>query len=310
MPRLVVVGSLNQDITIRTPRFPRPGETLLAGPCDRYPGGKGANQAVAAARLGATVTMLGAVGCDESGAALGANLEANGVGRRLIQVPHRATGIAVITVDPTGENTILVAPGANHELGPDHVAAAADSIAAADAVLLQLEIPLTTVWAAVETAREAGTAVVLNAAPATTLADELLRRVDCLVVNHAEALEVLDAAPDLDGPQLLEALHARTGGLVVVTYGRDGARAFDGRTHVVQDAFDVRSVDAVSAGDAFVGALATALAEATPVAQALRFACAAGALATTRAGAQPSLPRRDEVALLANGGGEPQNGPA
>lgn len=293
------------DLVVRAPRLPRPGETLLGEASAMSGGGKGANQAVAAARLGAGVAMVGRVGYDAFGHALRDGLAAEGIDVTCVERAERPSGVALITVDRDGENTIVVAPGANAALLPAHLArdtVAGAAVANAEWLVVQLESPLDTVREALRRAQAAGTRCLLNAAPATPLDDELLAALDVLVVNRGEGESLASMPAGTDAPALARALSARGPGLVVVTLGADGAVAIDGEGRLLQQPpFAVRAVDSTAAGDAFVGALATALLEQQDVEAALRFASAAGALATTRAGAQDSLPTRAEVeALLAS----------
>ena len=300
---VLVVGSLNQDLVVPVPRHPRPGETAIGGDLARHPGGKGANQAVAAARMGAAVRMVGRVGDDAFGRALIANLKREGVDTRgvraLAGVP---TGVALITVDPRGENAIVVSPGANARLGPENLSPA--EFTGARVVLLQLEVPLDAVREAARLGKEAGALVILNAAPAQKLPEELLALLDLLVVNEHEAAAILEAAPPETPEEALA--QARTLSqrvpVAVITLGERGL-AYAGREDAgTLPAFPVQAVDTTAAGDAFVGALAAALAEGASLPDALRLGAAAGALAATQPGAQPSMPRRDEVvALLARG---------
>ena len=291
--RIVVVGSLNMDLVVRAQHLPAAGETVLGESFATFPGGKGANQAVAAARLGAAVTMIGAVGGDAFGATLRSGLEAAGVAARLAVV-DAPTGVALITLDAAGENTIVVAPGANALLGLGAVGSQCEALAA-DVLALQLEVPLPAVATAIALARAAGTRIQLNAAPAQPLPAELLARLDVLVVNRGEAELLAGTAEDTAPEELAHALQSLGPGLVVVTLGAKGALARHGDLTFVQAGFHVKVVDTVAAGDAFAAAFAVATAEDMPVADALRFACATGALATTKHGAQPSLPTRDEV---------------
>ena len=277
VPRIAVVGSVNLDLVARVPRLPAPGETLAAGDLRRVPGGKGANQALAARRLGADVTLVAAVGDDAAGDEALALLRHDGVRLDgLRREPGHPTGHALITVDDSGETTIVVAAGANAtlEVSPDDVRGA-------DAVLTVLEIPDSAVAAAVQ---HATGLVVLNAAPARALPSELLGRIDLVVVNTAEyaAIEGLDAAK-----------------AVAVTAGAEGAvLRRDGREVAGAQPPPVDVVDGTAAGDAFTAALTVALLDGASDTDALRRACAAGALAVTRAGAQPSLPTASELAAV------------
>jgi ribokinase len=275
--RIAVVGSVNLDLVARVSRLPAPGETLAASGLTRVPGGKGANQALAARRLGAEVILVAAVGDDPAADEALALLRRDGVlldGLR--REPGHPTGHALITVDDSGETTIVVAAGANATLQ-----VTADDVRGADAVLTVLEVPDSAVAAAAE---HATGLVVLNAAPARAVAPELLRRVDLVIVNSAEfaAIEGLDAA-----------------GAVAVTSGGDGAVLRRGGREVARaEPPPVTVVDGTAAGDTFTAALLVALLEGASDADALRRACAAGALAVTRAGAQPSLPTAAELAAV------------
>ena len=290
---ILVVGSLNMDLVVSVPRHPRPGETLLGGAFHTFPGGKGANQAVAAARLGKPVRMIGRVGADEFGEALLATLQNDGVDTRFVQQDAQAaSGVALITVSADGQNTIVVAAGANGCLSVQDVAAAEEAFIDAGAVVLQLEIPLPAVEAAARLGRKHGAAGVLNPAPAQPLSPELLALTDYLVPNQSE-LELLSGEPDLE--RGIRALLERGVRNLVVTLGERGARWVSAAGSLDVPAFAVRAVDTVAAGDAFVGAFAAALAEGRPPRDVLLRGNAAGALAVTRAGAQPSLPARVEL---------------
>lgn len=310
--RVVVVGSTNLDLAVTTPSLPRPGETVLGDGFRTAPGGKGANQAVAAARAGADCAFVGAVGQDGFAAELRGSLAGAGVDvQRLRSVPG-PSGVALIAVDSTAENLIVVAPGANGTLtslaGPDRAV-----IEAADVLLCQLEVPVPAVVQAAGWARSAGTAVVLNAAPSRRLPAELLDAVDLLVVNQVEAAVVAevpdpgadpgaDPGTDLDG--LLDVLLLRVP-RVAVTLGARGVRYADrSGLRLAVGAPTVAAVDTTAAGDAFTGALAVAWAEqgrpveAASVTAALRWACAAGAVCARRPGACTALPARDEIDAL------------
>jgi ribokinase len=300
-PHITVVGSLNMDLVVRAPRIPRTGETIIGGDFRQVPGGKGANQAVAAARLGARVSMVGRVGRDGFGQTLLENLAADGIDQTfVIQDPEAATGVALIVVEDAGQNSIVVASGANARLSPDDVEAAEVALARADVLLLQLESPLETVSRAAEMAHAHGVAVVLNPAPARPLPASLLSLVDVLVPNESETA-LLSDRPVADRAQAEAAAAALLElgvGTVILTLGERGAllAGTDGVRQV--PAFEVAPVDTTAAGDAFVGGFAVALAEGRAMAEAARWGNAAGALATTKPGAQPSLPTRRAVAEL------------
>ena len=322
VPRVTVLGSLNTDISLAVPHLPGPGETVLsAAGAVTGGGGKGANQAVAAARLGAAVRMVGCCGDDEFGARLRAGLAAEGVDAAGVRViAGAASGVALITVDAAGENAIAVAAGANGLAGEEEVAAA--FAAPCDALVLSAEIPAGVIAGVLAGAREAGATCVLNLAPAPDGAVGLLAGgVDWLVVNEQEAATLLGrpVAGEADGPDgpdgaagpgdgarraaaALTGLGARH---VVITLGAAGAALAhapggDGTETELVPGFSVASVDSVGAGDAFVGALAVALAAGVEPAGAVRAACAAGAAATTRRGAQAALPGPADV-LAATG---------
>ncbi|MFC7309627.1 ribokinase [Streptomyces monticola] len=299
------MGSLNMDLSVTVGRLPRPGETVSGTDVVRGAGGKGANQAVAAARLGARVRMVGLVGADAYGDELLDGLTAEGVDTAAVrQLPHAATGLALIVVQGGGENTITLSPGANHRLDPEVLGELSRTAppGPSDTVLLQLEIPLPSVLAAARAARTAGARVVLNAAPLprqpSVLAD-LLAYVDVLVVNESEAQGLLGGPPGPDG-WLGHAgrLRGLGPGTVVITLGAAGAVAVDGTHRHTQPGFPVEALDAVGAGDAFCAELAHALGDGAALQAAVRRACAAGALATTRPGAQAALPTRAEVDAL------------
>lgn len=299
---IVVVGSLNMDLVVRAPRLPRPGETLSGGPFATYPGGKGANQAVAAARLGAQVAMVGRVGEDAFGSELAGVLAAAGVDASEVRVaPGTASGVALIAVEDGGQNMIVIAPGANAALDAAAVQAAAPLISSCRALLLQLESPLPAVTAAARLARAAGATVIFNPAPAPAgpLPPDLLASVDYIAPNETEAAALLGDDVPADPLDLARALRERLGvPAAVVTLGERGAALADASGAVLQPAFPVRAVDATAAGDAFIGGFAAALVAGLPPSEALRWGCAAGALATTRPGAQASLPTRAELLAL------------
>ena len=287
------------DLVVRSPRFALAGETILGHAFSTIPGGKGANQAVAARRMGAEVAMIGRVGDDEFGSTLRRDLADEGINVECLQVtPGESSGVALITVDDDGENTIIVVPGANGRLTIDDVESARALIAGADILLMQLEIPLPVVERAARIASETGATEILNAAPARALPGSLLSLVDYLVVNEAEALLVAGTAtgsPE-EAARTLLSTGVRN---VVVTLGPEGSLLVpsDGAS-VAVPAYRVRPIDTTAAGDGFAGAFAVALADGVHAPQALRWGNAEGALAVTREGAQPSLPTRSEVAAF------------
>jgi ribokinase len=296
-PRVTVLGSVNMDISVSVPRLAGPGETVLGSAARMQPGGKGANQAVAAARLGATVRMAGCCGDDDFGATCRAALAAAGVdGSGIRPVPRTVTGLALIAVDAAGENTITVAPGANALASEPEVAAAL--AAPAEVLVLSAEIPLATAAAAVDRARAAGVTTVLKLAPVPAGADRLLASgVDWLVVNVPEAAALLGRALAGPGPVLAAAADLAAAGArhVVITAGPDGAVLSGAAGDHVVPGLRVAAVDSVGAGDAFVAALAVTVAAGLDAVRAVQLACAAAATAVTRPGAQEGLPRGADV---------------
>lgn len=295
--RVCVLGSVNMDLVARAPRLPEPGETVLGGPFGAFPGGKGANQAVAAARMGAAVAFIGRVGADSNGRALRGALAREGLDlSALSETREAATGVALITVDASrGENTIVVASGANHTLTARDVEAGAGLIRSAGVLLLQLEVPPEANEAGAEIARAAGRPIVLNAAPSSRLGQDMLEAVQVVVANRGEAASLASLAPDVP-PEVLARELLRLGAKsAVVTLGSDGAVVAAGGEVLPVETPGVEAVDTVGAGDAFCGALAAMLAEGRDLADAARIGCVAGALATTTPGAIPSLPVRDAV---------------
>lgn len=305
--RIVVVGSLNMDLVTRTPRIPVPGETIIGHEFFNAPGGKGANQAVAAARLGAKVSMVGRVGKDDYGNALLSTLAADGVDCSFVFTDEdTATGIASILVDDAGQNSIVVAPGANARLQPKDVDRVEEVIARADVLLLQLEIPLETVIRAAELARFHTVPVVLNPAPARPDLGSLLPLVDILIPNESEAalLTGLPVGMKIETTAVINALRKTGIDVSILTLGAEGALLVEKTDTEQIPAFPIHPVDTTAAGDAFVGGFAVAFAEKKPLPEAVRWGNAAGGLAATKLGAQPSLPSRQAVLNLLSKGGE------
>jgi ribokinase len=312
--KVAVVGSINIDLVTQVTRFPRPGETIIGGDLETIAGGKGANQAVAAARLGAEVTMVGRVGDDVFASQLKLNFAAEGIDVAHVSTSSdTASGVALILVDKAGQNIIVVASGANAKVTPKDIENAAAAIAAADVLLLQLEIPLESVIRAAQIAHEQGVKVVLNPAPARPLAADLLSLIDFLIPNESESSALMSALP-ATGPEemLASAAMLRTFGVdtVILTAGEQGAFLAEAGGNRRFPAFFLEQVvDTTAAGDAFVAGLATAIAEGKHLSEAILWGNAAGMLAVTRAGAQPSLPSRAEVeALLVKATAEQRQG--
>ncbi len=292
MPRVLVVGSVNMDLVVETPSFPRLGETLFGSMFATHPGGKGANQAVAAARLGATVTMLGRVGKDAFGRELKAGLAHEGINTRwVIETPAASTGIAAITVC-NADNAIIVVPGANGCLSPSDLNSAEDAFAETDVVLAQLEIPVPTVEHAAELAARHGKPFILNPAPAMRLSDSLLSRCALITPNEYELATALGQT----GVRWQNSLSALPG-RVVMTAGKEGAY-FSDRTGALhhQPAFSVTATDTTGAGDTFNGALVTFWS--LGIAEAVHRACAASALSVTKPGAQGGMPTLAELNIF------------
>ncbi len=297
--KILIVGSLNMDLVVNVARHPQIGETILGGKFETFPGGKGANQAVAAARMGSAVKMIGCVGQDGFGDELRANAAKDGIDIQHIAVNEKeATGIALITVDAEGQNTIVVASGANLALTPTSLRAAQQAFADADVLVTQLESPLETVSEALAVAVEHNLKVVLNPAPAQPLSADILSKVDYLIPNEREAMQVIGAETLDSAIDQLLGMGVRN---LIITLGEKGVLivTVDGRTQIPP--YPVKAIDTVAAGDAFVGAFATGLAEGMSVEQAVQLGNAAAAISVTRHGAQPSLPTRKEVNEFSGG---------
>jgi ribokinase len=302
---IVVVGSLNADLVQRVERFPRPGETVTGSDLDIVPGGKGANQACAAALLGGQVEMVGRVGSDPFGPMLIESLARAGAGTSKIQVSATSTGTAAILVLPSGENLIVISPGANGKLTPQDVAQSLGTLEPGAILLSQLEVRLETTRSALEIARQHGATTILDPAPAQTLSSEILGLVDFLTPNQTEAALLLDRSREIESYEDAEnaackllvrgpsTVIVKLGALGVVIANEEGCQRVPG--------FPVQAVDSTAAGDTWNGAFAVALAEGKGIAVAARFANAAGAISVTRCGAQSSIPARGEVDGLLSG---------
>jgi len=293
-----VVGSANLDLVTDVARVPLVGETVLGGDLRRIPGGKGANQAVAAARLGRSVSMIGRVGSDEAGRILLHALEADGVDTTHVSITDGVpSGVALISVQADGDNAIIVSPGANARLKQTDIDLAGDTLAAASVTLLQLEIPINVALAA---AQRAGGRVILNPAPAPPdgVPNELLSLVDVLVPNQTELAELAGVGGEVDAVRAVSLARGLPCSAVVVTLGADGALVIDDQTIEHVPAPKVVPVDTTAAGDSFCAALADALVDGRNLVEAATWAVRVGAATTLRAGAQTSLPTRPEVQAL------------
>ncbi len=308
MSDIVVVGSLNMDMVVRTALMPGAGETLHGKEFHTIPGGKGANQALAIARLGGSVSMIGRVGQDGFGKALCKNLADNQVDITPIQIDTFApTGVALIVVEDSGENRIIVIPGANHQTCPADIQAAENLIRQARMLVVQFEVPMPVVEAVVRQARRWNISVIVNAAPAYPIDSEWMPLIDYLVVNEHEAstLSGQDVSDVESARRAAQILIQRGARHVVLTLGAQGSviGAPTGEYHV--PSFPVKVIDTTAAGDAFIGGLAVSLLDSSLNLPAkVRFASAAGAIATTRMGAQSSLPTRAEVEAILAGKNE------
>lgn len=287
LPQVIVVGSTNTDLVVTVPHLPSPGETVLGGNLRQVAGGKGANQAVAAARLGAAVTFIGRVGLDDYGTQTRLNLQAEGIDTEYLNITKGiASGVALISIHAqTGENSIVVAPGANSSLGPADIVAAVAAFEAAQVVVVSLEIPIEAVQAAIELAKAKQRLVILNPAPARQLPKEMLSQIDILTPNEKE----LNA---LGGVANLLQAGVKT---VITTLGSRGARVETSQGAYLIEAPVVTAVDTVAAGDCFSGAIAVELASGSDLRNAVQFAVAAASLKVTRHGAQAGMPTRQQV---------------
>ena len=294
MGRVHVLGSINSDLVVRVARLPRPGETVMGGEFAVHGGGKGANQAIAAARAGASVAMTACLGDDGYGEERLADLAREGIDTSAVaRLASVASGVALIGVDARGENCIMVASGANHQVTP--VMAEAMPLAPGDVLLTQLELPLPVVAAGLRYARRSGALTVLNAAPLDPAAVELLTDVDLLIVNELEAADLLGLPSIAADVAMLAQLAERGPGRVAITLGERGVVAWEMNTFLTVPPLPVTPVDTTGAGDAFCGVVAAALSEGLSLGLAARRGAVAGGLAVTRLGAQSSLPTRQEI---------------
>ncbi|QHJ72161.1 ribokinase [Planococcus halotolerans] len=292
---ITVVGSINMDLVVRTDRFPKQGETALGDLYTTIPGGKGANQAVAAARLGSDVQMVGAVGTDAFGQVLVEGLDTEGVHIEHVKQLDGMSGIANILLSE-GDNRIIVVPGANHLLKEEEIDGLEYLFEASDLVIMQLEIPLPVVQRTLEICQRIGTPTILNPAPSAGYRKEMEPYWTYLTPNESEAKEIF-------GPQWENALEQFPNRLIV-TLGKKGARYFDGNKHIIVEGYATKTVDTTGAGDTFNGALGVALSEQMPFEEAVRFANAAASLSVEKMGAQGGMPNREDVLARMRGASE------
>lgn len=291
---ILVVGSLNMDLVATVVKLPEKGETIFGKTFTTFPGGKGGNQAVAAAKLGANVTMVGTVGQDDFGKKLLHSLSQSGVDTSYIASAEISTGIALITVDKNGANSIVVVPGANSVCGPNEIELALTAVEGPGILLVQNEIPEETVEYAIKSAKKQGWLTILNPAPARLITDELLSILDIIIPNETEAA-ILTGSKTGSEEGAAQVLLDRGAAAVIITLGSKGVLYCTAvqKHHIC--AYEVQAVDTTAAGDAYVGALATALSEGRTMLESAKFASAVAAIAVTRQGAQPALPWRKEV---------------
>lgn len=296
MAKILVLGSINMDLVVRVHQIPGPGETVIGGDFETFPGGKGANQAVAASRMGGEVTMVGRVGNDDFGNLLIQGLIEDRVRTTYVIKDSKAsTGIAMIAVDPSGQNIIMVASGANAKVSAEDVSNARDLMREADLLLVQLECPLDTVSRAIDLAKAYGVDVVLNPAPAQPSLETLLSKVDYLTPNQTE-LTILSGETDMErGIEKLKGWGVKN---LIITMGANGIRVVNEEIDQLIPGYEITAIDTTAAGDALNGALAVGLAEGKSLSEAVCYGNAAGALAATKRGAQPSLPTREDVEKL------------
>jgi len=299
-PNILVIGSSNTDMIVQVPRIPGPGETILGGVLKTAPGGKGANQAVAARRAGGEVCFVACVGNDVFGDHATSDFVRTGINVSFMRRKSGPSGVALIFVAKYGQNSIAVVPGANSQLARADVARARSMFQEADVLLLQLEIPMPTVIATINEAVKAELPIILNPAPAQRLSDELLRHVSILTPNETESEQLTGVKVGnlASAKRAAHALHRRGVESVVITLGARGAFVSDGKTQEMIPGFPVKAVDSTAAGDVFNGAIAVGLAERMDLRAAVRFANAAAAISVTRLGAQPSAPKRKEIEAL------------
>lgn len=297
MKNICVIGSLNMDLVVNVEKMPKAGQTLLGSNFKEVPGGKGANQAVAMARLNGNVTMIGKVGNDSFGETLVNSLKKDNVNTDYIQVEEGPSGVALITVDKNAQNSIVVAPGANYKLTKEDIDKNIDAIKNSDIVVVQLETPLETIKYALKKAKELGKYTILNPAPAVVLEDEIIENVDLLTPNETE-LEIISQKSISNEDDINECAQIMINKGVkelIVTLGSKGSLYINKETSMFKKAYKVEAIDTTAAGDSYTGALAVAIAFDKDMEYAMDFASKVGALSVMKEGAQSSLPTLIEV---------------
>ncbi|MGP3779474.1 ribokinase [Halanaerobium saccharolyticum] len=296
MAKILVIGSMNMDLVVETERYPEEGETLIGGKFEQIPGGKGANQALAAAKLGDQVEFIGACGDDSFAPKLKSSLKAGGAEiDNIFEIKGVSTGVAVITVDKKGNNRIIVSPGANYELDPEKIEKIKDKIAEAEIILLQLEIPVDTIEKIVEIASKNKTKIILDPAPAQKLPADILTRVDYLLPNEGELDLLLAEAENKSRLEKIEALLKMGVKNIIVTEGEKGIYYYSQNKELHLETLKVKAVDTTAAGDVFAGAFAASLIAENNLKKALEFAVQAAAYSVTKRGAQSSIPDKKEL---------------
>ncbi|PTV98496.1 ribokinase [Halanaerobium saccharolyticum] len=296
MAKILVIGSMNMDLVVETERYPEEGETLIGGKFEQIPGGKGANQALAAAKLGDQVEFIGACGDDSFAPKLKSSLKAGGAEiDNIFEIKDVSTGVAVITVDKKGNNRIIVSPGANYELDPEKIEKIKDKIAEAEIILLQLEIPVDTIEKIVEIASKNKTKIILDPAPAQKLPADILTRVDYLLPNEGELDLLLAEAENKSRLEKIEALLKMGVKNIIVTEGEKGINYYSQNKELHLETLKVKAVDTTAAGDVFAGAFAASLIAENNLKKALEFAVQAAAYSVTKRGAQSSIPDKKEL---------------
>lgn len=296
MSKVLVIGSMNMDLVVETPRYPEEGETLIGGKFEQIPGGKGANQALAAAKLGDDVEFIGACGDDSFAPKLKSSLKSGGAKiDNIFEIKGVSTGVAVITVDKNGNNRIIVSPGANYELDQEKIEKIKDKIIEAEIILLQLEIPIKTIEKIVKIASENQTKIVLDPAPAQKLPDYILSKVDYLLPNEGELDLLLTEVEAKDRSEKINILLNKGIKNIIVTEGEKGINFYNKKEKVHLDSLKVKAIDTTAAGDVFAGAFAASLIKENNIKKALKFAVKAAAYSVTKRGAQSSIPDQKEL---------------